>query len=89
MQSDLKERVISLIVKQLQSRGRSDVVELDTDLLTLGIAIPLACLSFWIAAEKELGLDLSQRGSLLRKVHSVKEVISVCEQLVSARMDNR
>jgi hypothetical protein len=45
MQSDLKEKVISLIVKQLQLWGRSDVVELDTDLLTLGIAIPLACLS--------------------------------------------
>jgi acyl carrier protein len=37
MQPDLKEKVISLIVKQLQSRGRSEVVGLDTDLLTLGI----------------------------------------------------
>jgi len=38
----------------LHSRGRSNVVELDPDLL-----------------------------------RSVNEVISVCEQLVSARMDNR
>jgi acyl carrier protein len=88
MQSDLKETVISLIVKQLHPRGRSDVVELDTDLLTLGID-SLGMLVFWIAAEKELGLDLNQMGPLLRKVRSVKEVISVCEQLVSARMDNR
>lgn len=54
MQSDLKETVVSLIVKQLPSRGRSDVVELDTELL-----------------------------------RSVNEVISVCEQLVAVRMDNR
>jgi hypothetical protein len=65
MHSDLKEKVLYLIVNQLQSRGRSDVVELETDLLTLGI------------------------DSLLIEVRSVKEVISVCEQLVSARMDNR
>jgi hypothetical protein len=65
MQPDLKEKVLYLIVNQLQSRGRSDVVELETDLLTLGI------------------------DSLLIEVRSVKEVISVCEQLVSARMDNR
>ncbi len=65
MHSDLKEKVLYLIVNQLQSLGRSDVVELETDLLTLGI------------------------DSLLIEVRSVKEVISVCEQLVSARMDNR
>jgi hypothetical protein len=54
MQSDLKETVVSLIVKQLHSRGHFDVVDLGTDLL-----------------------------------RSVDAVISVCEQLVAARMDNR
>jgi acyl carrier protein len=52
------------------------------DLLTGGID-SLGMLVFWIAAEKELGLDFT------RKVRSVREVISVCEQLVAARLDNR